>query len=69
MTQVRQLTVAQKDQLVGQKWNANTIFNPVLDADGEWFISNEEVDGYMGIDFPWVNALPSMDHNPVIVDI
>ena len=39
---VRELTIEQKTLLVGQKWNNETFFNPVLDADGKWFISEEE---------------------------
>jgi hypothetical protein len=39
---VRQLTVEQKDQLVGQIYDGAQYFNPILDADGRWFISIEE---------------------------
>ena len=40
---VRQLTVEQKDQLAGQTYDGVQFFNPTQDADGNWFISNEEV--------------------------
>ena len=42
---VYKLTIEQKDQLVGQKWNEDVFFNPAQDADGNWFISVEEVNG------------------------
>jgi len=46
MIKVRQLTTEQKDILVGQIWGFNgQVFNPRTDADGKWFISNEEVNG------------------------
>jgi hypothetical protein len=38
---VRQLTAEQKDLLNGQMWNNQAYFNPTLDADGNWLISNE----------------------------
>ena len=62
---VRQLTIEQKNQLVGQKYDGEQYFNPILDADGNWFISNEEyfnctTDALFG----W--TLPEIDHNPVI---
>jgi hypothetical protein len=64
---VRQLTTEQKDQLVGQTYDGVQYFNPTLDADGNWFISNEEyfnctTDALFG----WL--LPEIDHNPVIVN-
>ena len=61
---VRQLTIEQKDQLVGQTYDGVQYFNPCLDADGNWFISNEE---YFNCTtaalFGWV--LPEIDYNPV----
>ena len=62
---VYQLTEEQKDQLVGQKWDGETFFNPTLDADGNWFISVEEVNGYSGEEFTWVKTLNEIPHNPI----
>jgi hypothetical protein len=62
---VYQLTEEQKDQLVGQKWDGETFFNPTLDADGNWFISVEEVNGYSGEEFAWVKTLNEIPHNPI----
>lgn len=61
---VRQLTLEQKNQLVGQTWDGVQYFNPTLDADGNWFISNEEVNGCTTI--AWLSTLPEIDYNPVI---
>lgn len=64
---VRQLTLEQKNQLVGQTYDGEQYFNPTLDADGNWFISNEEVNGCSTI--AWLSTLPEIDHNPIIVEI
>lgn len=62
---VRQLTQEQKDQLVGQTYDGVQFFNPTLDADGNWFISNEEFfNCTTGITIGW--NLPEIDYNPVI---
>jgi len=65
---VRQLTVEQKDLLNGQKWNNGSYFNPTLDADGNWFISNEEVNGCEKQEFAWVKELTEIDYNPVVTE-
>ena len=64
---VRQLTTEQKNQLVGQTWDGVQYFNPTLDADGNWFISNEEVNGCTTI--AWLSTLPEIDYNPVIENL
>ena len=65
---VRQLTQEQKDQLIGQLWNESAYFNPTLDANGNWFISNEEVNGYVG-ELTWLSTLPEIDYNPVVTEL
>ena len=64
---VRQITTEQKDLLIGQKWNEEAFFNPLLDADGNWFISNEEVNGctHEGVN-EWIHELLEIDYNPII---
>ena len=68
---VHKLTIEQKDQLVGQKWNEDTFFNPQLDADGNWFISVEEVNGctHENGAFEWIHELPLIPYNPVISEL
>ena len=43
--EVYKLTEEQKDALNGATYDGVQYFNPVLDADGNWFISIEEVNG------------------------
>lgn len=65
---VRELTIEQKAQLVGQTWDGVQYFNPCLDADGNWFISNEEFfNCTTGVMIGWI--LPEIDYNPVIVEL
>lgn len=73
---VRELTVAQKDLLIGQVWGyQGQYFNPIQDADSKWIISEEEVQGctlaqaqLIGCD-TWLTSLPIIPYNPVIVNI
>lgn len=67
MEKVYKLTETQKDQLVGQTWDGVQYFNPTQDANGNWFISNEEVNGCTTI--AWLSTLPEIDYNPVIVEL
>lgn len=68
---VRQLTIEQKDQLVGQTYDGVQYFNPTLDANGNWFISIEEVNGctHENGAFVWIHDLPEIDYNPVITQL
>ena len=68
---VRQLTLEQKNILVGKVWGyQGQLFNPQQDADGNWFISNEEVNGctlaqaqLIGCD-AWLTSLPEITFEP-----
>jgi hypothetical protein len=64
---VRLLTEEQKDALIGQTYDGVQFFNPTLDADGNWFISNEEVNGCNSIE--WIKNLPLIPYNPIIVEM
>ena len=65
---VRQLTLEQKDLLIGQMWNNGSYFNPTQDANENWFISNEEVNGCEKLEFSWVKELLEIDYNPVVTE-
>ncbi len=71
---VYKLTIEQKNILTGKKWNEKSYFNPTLDADGNWFISNEEVNGctlQQAESIPcdaWLLTLPEIDHNPIVTE-
>jgi hypothetical protein len=67
---VRQLTIEQKDALIGQTYDGVQFFSPVLDADGNWFISQECVDQctHEGV-HEWIHTLPLISYNPVISEL
>lgn len=64
---VRKLTVEEKALLEGKTYDGVCFFNPTLDADGNWFISNEEVAYCTQAEFAWIAQLPEIDHNPVVM--
>jgi hypothetical protein len=66
---VRKLTEEQKNQLEGQTYDGVCFFNPTLDADGNWFISNEEVAYCDKVEFGWINELPEIEHHPVVMEM
>jgi hypothetical protein len=67
---VRQLTLEQKDLLLGNTYDGVQFFNPTLDADGNWFISNEEVAQTTNEEFvAWINDLTEIDYNPVVTEL
>lgn len=66
---VRLLTISQKDKLIGRTYDGVQYFNPIQDIDGNWIISNEEVNyctNKNGIE--WIDSLPEIDYNPLITE-
>ena len=67
---VRQLNEEQKNLLEGQTYDGVQFFNPTQDADGNWFISNEEVVQTTNEEFTsWINDLTEIDYNPVVSEL
>ena len=67
--QVVKLTIAEKDLLIGQTWDGVTLFNPTLDANNEWFVSIEEVNGCEKLEFQWVKNCQLINYNPVVTEL
>ncbi len=67
--EVYKLTEEQKDALIGQTYDGEQYFNPTLDADGNWFISVEEINSCNKEEFLWLNDLPKINHNPIIREL
>jgi len=59
------LTIAEKDLLIGQKYNEDSYFNPVQDADLNWVISTQEIEQNIYPEFTWINDLPLIEFNPI----
>jgi hypothetical protein len=58
------LTLEQKDQLVGQWYDSDSYFNPLLDLNDNWIISVEEIDQCVNPEFMWVKELPLVPYEP-----
>ena len=67
--EVYKITEEQKDILIGQTYDGLQYFNPVLDADNNWFISIEEVNYCNKEEFSWINELPMINYNPIINEL
>lgn len=71
---VYKLTELQKNQIANQKFDLEQYFNPMLDTDGNWFISIEEIQQCTLLQATtlningWLLTLPQIDYNPVIVE-
>ena len=53
-TTVRELTEKQAASLKGQLFAPNSVFNPMIDDNGTWIISNEEALLSKGTSFEWL---------------
>jgi hypothetical protein len=58
------LTSEQAIMLRGQAFLADSYFNPIDDAHGNWIISAEEVAYCANPAFLWVKELPMIPYNP-----
>lgn len=67
--QVVKITEQQKDLLIGQTWDEVTFFNPCLDANNNWFVSQEEINGCNKPEFQWLKSCELIDYNPIITQL
>jgi hypothetical protein len=63
-TLVGLLTEAQKDELVGVYYSADSIYNPIQDIDDNWVISTEEMIYTTNEDTLWVKDLELIEYKP-----
>ncbi len=64
---MRILTKEQFKLLAGEQLAKDSYFNPVLDADGDRVISEEEAEQCTNPDFQFVKDLPFKELNPVVI--
>ena len=64
MIQVGLLTENQKDSLIGQLYDEDSYFNPILDFYDQYIISIEEMEFCVNPEFQWVKDLPLIDYKP-----
>jgi hypothetical protein len=62
------LSIAQKDLLVGQLFDEDSFFNPILDGNDpqNWIISIEEIEQNIYYDFNWLQDLEMILFVPVV---
>jgi hypothetical protein len=62
------LTVEQKDLLVGQLFDEDSYFNPILDGNDpqNWIISIEEIEQNIYPEFNWLRDLEMIIFVPVV---
>ena len=62
------LSVEQKDLLVGQLFDEDSFFNPILDGNDpqNWIISIEEIEQNIYYDFNWLQDLEMIIFVPVV---
>ena len=58
------LTIEQKDLLLGKFYAPSSLFNPVMDQNGDWFISSNEINDCVYSEFDWIKNLPQMEYIP-----
>jgi hypothetical protein len=63
---IAQLTHEQAEQLQGVEFVKDNFFNPILDADGNYIISLEEV---KQCDIEWVKELPRIEYKSIINEL
>ena len=62
------LSIAQKDLLVGQLFDEDSYFNPILDGNEpqNWIISIEEIEQNLYPEFMWIRDLDMIIFVPVV---
>lgn len=58
------LTEEQKDSLIGVQYVPNVYYHPVLNVDGLWCLSVEEIDNTTDEDYLWVKSLSLIPYFP-----
>lgn len=58
------LNQEQKELLTGRKYDEHSYYNPVLDNNDNWIISEVEVNNTVNSDFSWVKEIIIVDLKP-----
>lgn len=65
---VYKLTSEQAEILANKECDKGVKFNPTLDADGNYFISIEEIEGCTNRAFAWIKDLEPIEHKPKTIN-
>jgi len=64
-TLVGLLTIEQKDEIVGQSYSEDSLFNPIQMETLEWVISTQEMMYCTNEEFMWVKDLDLVEYKPM----
>jgi len=59
---VYRISEAEANQLRGNQFDTDSYFNPIQDADGLWFISEEEVMYLKKAEYNWIKSKTKVDY-------
>lgn len=62
--QLYKLSTQQKEQITNQTYSDNCYFNPIEDINGDFFITQEEIDNCINPNFLWVKQLELNIYQP-----
>jgi len=68
MGKVAIITEQQKDLILNHKYDGVVYFNPIVDNDGNWVISKEEIKLCIIEEFDFLKALKLKKHTPKITE-
>lgn len=57
------LTIEQKNEIQGQPYSADSLFNPIQDINDDWVISVQEME-QCDNEYIWVKDLPLIEYQP-----
>lgn len=58
------ITATKAKALQGKEFAKDSLFNPVLDANGKFVISEEEIVQITDLNFEWLKELPLIEFTP-----
>ena len=68
MSKIALLTIEQYRSLYGKQFSEDMTFNPSALPEGQFFISEEEINAYQGEQFAWIKDLPLIDYSTSMPD-
>ena len=57
------LTEEQKELLINKEFKKDSYFNPLEDNEGNWILSEYEVENCDNSEFEWIKKLETIDYN------
>lgn len=68
MGKIALLTIEQYRSLYNKEFTPDNYFNPASTPEGQFFISEQEINAYNGTEFAWIKDLPLIDYSTSMPD-